>query len=286
MKKNLISLTLLVLLTGQLTSLQAQSLFLENFETSPVTSILNSAPLSETQLTTGPPPCAKASRGTTVDFNSVNVNFNNTQNSTYFLGANPEGPCNGYYMAALNTSSLNFSGQESLRFKCRYFKSSTLNWGPDSLRITFSDGVSKFVIDSLFSVTDNWTTIDVPLPNFLIAPAVTIKFKMGGGEGVGLDDIEIVNISSLGFDESSITNNIKFYPNPFSAQTTLHSDKILNNATLTVYNSLGQILSQLKNINGQTVNLNRNNLPIGHYFAEISEENKIIAIDKLVIMDK
>jgi hypothetical protein len=108
------------------------------------------------------------------------VNFNNAQNSTYFLGVNPQIPCGNYYIATLNTASLNFSGQDSLRFKCRYFKSSTLDWGSDSLEITFSNGSSNFVIDSEFNETDNWSNLDISLPNFLIAPDVTITIKMGG----------------------------------------------------------------------------------------------------------
>ena len=285
MKKNLFTLTLVALLTGQLAVLQAQTLFIENFETSPVSSILN--PI-ETVLVNGPSPCGKASRGNTTDFNSTNVNFNNAQNPSYFLGVNPETPCGGFYFATLNTASLNFSGQESLRFKCRYFISSTLNWGPDSLKITFSDGTSNFVIDSEFSVTDNWSNLDISLPNFLIASAVTITIKMSAGEGIGLDDIEVINVNSttVGLEQYNSNNKVNYYPNPFFSETVLQTDHILSSATLTVYNSFGQTVAQINNISGQTVSLSRNNLPSGVYYIWLTEENNIIAIDRLVIVDK
>lgn len=85
-------------------------------------------------------------------------------------------------------------------------------------------------------------------------------------------------------------NNIKqltakISPNPFKTQTTLQTDEILINATLILSNSLGQIVKQIKNVNGQTITIQRDNLPNGIYFINITEGNKIIASSKLVIAD-
>jgi len=63
----------------------------------------------------------------------------------------------------------------------------------------------------------------------------------------------------------------------------LEINKNLSNATLTIDNYLGQTVAQIKNISGQTITFNRNNLPSGVYFIRLTEENKIIAVDKLVI---
>lgn len=91
----------------------------------------------------------------------------------------------------------------------------------------------------------------------------------------------------VGIYETNISNAfISVYPNPFSTQTTLQTDKILKDVTLTVYNSFGQTVKQIKNILGQTVTLSRDNLASGLYFVRLTEENKIIAVDKLVITDK
>lgn len=93
-----------------------------------------------------------------------------------------------------------------------------------------------------------------------------------------------------------VKNNTKtkfiISPNPFSTQTTLHTDRtdgrqaIFHNATLTVDNYLGQTVKQLKNISGHTVTLHRDNLPSGLYFVRLIEENKTIAADRLIITDK
>jgi hypothetical protein len=88
--------------------------------------------------------------------------------------------------------------------------------------------------------------------------------------------IDIVNDNQL---------KLKVSPNPFSSSTTLQTDKVVKYATLTVYNLYGQIVKQIKNISGQTVIFTRDDLPSGLYFIRLTEENKIIAVGKLVITD-
>lgn len=76
---------------------------------------------------------------------------------------------------------------------------------------------------------------------------------------------------------------ISIFPNPFSASATLLTSTILNNATLSVYNSIGQQVKQIRNISGQSFILPRDNLSIGVYFIQLEQDNKILAMEKLVI---
>lgn len=93
-------------------------------------------------------------------------------------------------------------------------------------------------------------------------------------------------LNTVGIDESTGNNwTTTIFPNPFSYQVTLQAKVPLINATLTIYNSFGHTVKQIKNINGQRVVLNRDNLASGLYFVRLTEENKIIAVDKLVITD-
>lgn len=89
----------------------------------------------------------------------------------------------------------------------------------------------------------------------------------------------------VGINELGIHNALNIFPNPFSSQTTLQTDNHFKNASLTVYNSFGQTVKQIKNISGRTVVISRDNLASGLYFVRMTEENKIIAIDKIVITD-
>ncbi|MBI4931673.1 MAG: T9SS type A sorting domain-containing protein [Bacteroidetes bacterium] len=88
-----------------------------------------------------------------------------------------------------------------------------------------------------------------------------------------------------GVNEIEQKNIISIYPNPFSTQTTLQTDKFFKNATLTVYNLYGQTVKQIDNLAGQTIIFHRDNLRSGLYFIRITQDNKIITADKLVITD-
>ncbi|MES2284570.1 MAG: kelch repeat-containing protein [Bacteroidota bacterium] len=81
-------------------------------------------------------------------------------------------------------------------------------------------------------------------------------------------------------------NSIHIYPNPFSSQAVLRADNLLHNATLTLDNSFGQTVRQIKNISGKTVVLSRDNLPSGVYFLRLTENNEILVVEKLVVADK
>jgi hypothetical protein len=84
-------------------------------------------------------------------------------------------------------------------------------------------------------------------------------------------------------EKSHIT--IKIYPNPFNWQTTIQVDHVLKNATLTLYNSYGQQVGQMKSISGQTIILHRDNLVNGLYFLKLTQDNKIVSVNKFVITD-
>ncbi len=90
---------------------------------------------------------------------------------------------------------------------------------------------------------------------------------------------------ATGIVENRDYNSLNLYPNPFSSTTTLQTDKVLKDAILTVYNSFGQQVKQIKNISGQTITLNRDNLPSGFYFIHVTQDNKVISSDKLIITD-
>lgn len=77
----------------------------------------------------------------------------------------------------------------------------------------------------------------------------------------------------------------KVFPNPFSTQTTIQTDNLLHNETLTVYNCFGQKVREITNISGNTSTLYRDNLPNGFYFIRLTQDNKQIETKKLIITD-
>jgi hypothetical protein len=101
----------------------------------------------------------------------------------------------------------------------------------------------------------------------------------------GADTASIVVIPCLGIDDYNGAGLINSYPNPFSVQTLIHSTDILDNATLSVTNCFGQIVKQLNNLSGQTIILDRDNLPNGVYFLQLHQNNKLIQSGKIIMVD-
>ncbi len=116
-------------------------------------------------------------------------------------------------------------------------------------------------------------------PNFILANDSTLT-----GTPLNGTIYKFCTTGSGIFDNAS-SHSVDISPNPFSSSTTLQTSNLFHNATLTVDNCFGQTVKQIKNISGQTVVLSRDNLGSGLYFVRLTEENKIIAVDKLVIID-
>jgi hypothetical protein len=91
--------------------------------------------------------------------------------------------------------------------------------------------------------------------------------------------------TTLGINKNSSKTIFSIFPNPFISSTTIQTINNLKNATLTICNAYGQIVKQVKNISGQTVSLSRENLPSGLYFIRLTEEDKIMSVEKLIITD-
>ena len=79
--------------------------------------------------------------------------------------------------------------------------------------------------------------------------------------------------------------SINIFPNPFSSSTMLKANESLMGATLTMYNALGQLVKQIEKMDGQTIILDRENLPSGMYFIYLTEDHKVIKVDKVIITD-
>jgi hypothetical protein len=89
------------------------------------------------------------------------------------------------------------------------------------------------------------------------------------------------NIVAVEFNEYSLA----IYPNPFSDETTFQTAEDLKGASLTVYNSYGHLVKQIKNISGQSFTLAREDLSGGLYFIRLEQDGEILATDKLVVTD-
>jgi len=104
----------------------------------------------------------------------------------------------------------------------------------------------------------------------------------------GSHDIFIAKLSNnvaANITQNHFNDEIKVFSNPLSSETILQTGNLLHYATLAMDNVFGQTVKQIKNISGQSVTLERDNLPGGLYFIHLTEDNKTIATKKLVITD-
>lgn len=92
-------------------------------------------------------------------------------------------------------------------------------------------------------------------------------------------------LMTVGIKESNLSNDLNVFPNPFSLSTTLQTIVFLNNAVLTIYNSYGQLVKKIDKLSGHTINLQRDNLSSGLYFFNLTQDNKIISTNKLIVVD-
>jgi hypothetical protein len=159
----------------------------------------------------------------------------------------------------------------------------------------FTDTLSKLIVgesltDSTFgNLIDSVTPIPAIWKHAILtftasqpSKYITVKIIPGVKAWNQIDNFSIGNATSI--HESSI-NKSNLFPNPFSTTTTLQTAIPLHKATLLIYNSLGQIVKQINNIAVQHIIIQRDNLPCGFYYLKVTQDNKIIMKDKLVITD-
>jgi hypothetical protein len=103
--------------------------------------------------------------------------------------------------------------------------------------------------------------------------------------GCSSDTSNNINAVLTNVNETFLQNNLKIYPNPSSSNITFQTDVFLNNATLVLTDYSGLTVAKIKNISGHSFILHRINLDSGLYFVQLIEDDRVIAINKIVIVD-
>ena len=110
------------------------------------------------------------------------------------------------------------------------------------------------------------------------------------GNGTGLNQfetpIQTTGLSCLSTATPEEVNAIvetTIYPNPFSEETIIKTNTSLTDATLSLYNLLGEKVKTIAAITGNNIILKIGNLPNGIYVIQLLENSKIITTKKLII---
>jgi photosystem II stability/assembly factor-like uncharacterized protein len=219
-------------------------------------------------------------------FIQITNGFQSIKETVYFIN-DSVGYMAGWYggmIAKTTNGGLNWQLLDTINFPDTwdvYFSNQntgylTTNGGGNSTIRNTTDGGATWTTQ-ISLASGNWWLFRKfffinPLTAVVVGDYGTI-YKTTNGGGVGIQEAQLIH-------------SINIYPNPFSSSTTMQTDIIFKDAILTVYNSLGQQVKQIKNINDKTIIFHRDCLPIGFYFVRLTQDNKIITTDKLIITDK
>lgn len=132
----------------------------------------------------------------------------------------------------------------------------------------------------------SWSSINNKgLSNLNILSVTTDDINLyAGTAGFGTFFTPITQAIQAGVNNLFPSKNfMQIFPNPFCTQTILQTDNYFKNASLTVHNSFGQTVKEIKNIYGHTITLYRDDLPNGIYFILMTQDEKIISTNKLII---
>jgi photosystem II stability/assembly factor-like uncharacterized protein len=185
------------------------------------------------------------------------------------------GTNNGIYVSSNNGSTWNYSNGLPSNSVVTSFTSN-------------NNDVVAGTYDGAFLSSDNglnWTNFSNGIGSNSVYSLTSLGNYFYAGTGGNIFTTNPSLATSIPEKNTDIDDTWSVYPNPFSSQTTLQTDQLFKNATLTVYNSYGQTVKQINNISGQAVVFSRDNLPNGIYFLQLTVSSKVIATKKILITD-
>lgn len=90
----------------------------------------------------------------------------------------------------------------------------------------------------------------------------------------------------LDLDENDYsTSKITFAPNPFQTDLMISSEMSFNNATVKMYNAIGQLVKEADHLSGNRITLTRENLTGGLYLIQLFENGKLVTSKKMLVKD-
>ena len=114
------------------------------------------------------------------------------------------------------------------------------------------------------------------------------KILLAGGSHDGTQkSVAIARYENSDLTSSAIIEEEKLsiYPNPFSNQALIKSEKYLNGAQLHIFNSLGEEVFRKENIIGNSILIERNEMANGFYFVTLSQNNQTLLMVKALLVD-
>jgi len=160
----------------------------------------------------------------------------------------------------------------------------------DALVLQVSNGSTTVTIESITTSASTWTLKDYRLSDH-IAISNTMRFLIetsdlqGSGHivEVAIDDFEIYEGQPISTNPiENLSANMTIYPNPFHESMRIEYELTAENATLVIYNAIGQVVENhfINNKNGM-LEVGQN-LEKGIYFVSIIQDGRVSKTEKIV----
>ncbi len=104
---------------------------------------------------------------------------------------------------------------------------------------------------------------------------------IANGQPTPTDCSMLLNVEDIKY----LSQEINVSPNPFKTELLISAKFNFENSTLKIYNSIGQLVKEINNINGQNIIIKRENLNNGIYFAQLTQNGKLISNHKIIVTD-
>ena len=98
----------------------------------------------------------------------------------------------------------------------------------------------------------------------------TSRVDVTAQDGITEDTYRIVfRVAGVGIEDLNNANGLKLFPNPFRTSVTLEWETERNVRRIDLVNMLGKVVREENKIDGNTITLNRGDLPSGLYFLKV-----------------
>jgi hypothetical protein len=102
--------------------------------------------------------------------------------------------------------------------------------------------------------------------------------------GFSTNDLFLSKIgATVSTTEGLLENSLTVYPNPFTDYIIVEMDQVVPHMTLTLTNLKGQIVFYKPDFSGIQLLIDRNNIPAGIYYLNVSKGTETLAVEKVVI---
>ena len=271
---NAIQLIVMVLLFTMCTSVQGQVIVNGDFELWPAGCPYNVAPNGWTNFSTSLGPDQAGTCAGSVVSHQGNSHMNLVWYSSNGLKEGATQMISGLTIGAVCEIEFYAINDQGL-----------YSFGDPAILDFYVDSTVVFTTPELFS-GGAWTAYTVSFTPTATSQKIGFRVKYGtsGTSGcVGIDAVSVLN--PTGTEDISGERELRVYPNPFSTSATVQTDKTLNNAMLTLYDAFGRQVLQMDNITGRSITLQRENLATGVYSIRLTEGNKLLATQRILITE-